>query len=185
MRTIEEIKEKLFKVNENDLTSHINSKISYKDYCMLYEFYKLEHPNNMSAYIAKEVIKEKKLKESLVDFGTKSHSLFLGHLPVRSSNYHLTLKELTEDKVKILLKQSKDAMNELNTPTINNYKIQLTEDGNVVSFGCTKFYSPFFPLLANLDHFSPNRNIKSITLDSGVEISIEEIKKVEEYLNEK
>lgn len=78
---------------------------------------------------------------------------------------------------------------------INGYEMQV--DGDIVSFGCAKFNKEWFKVLK--DHINDlgigsyqdrfdrtnmrnwthtNRAIKSITLDSGVELTIEDLEKI-------
>ncbi len=74
-----------------------------------------------------------------------------------------------------------------NKITLNGYDMK--QDGDIISFGCAKFdYRWFEKVLNNLDAANNrekssawrkgNRKIKSITLDSGVEISIEKLKEI-------
>jgi len=72
-------------------------------------------------------------------------------------------------------------------PKINGYKLEEI-DAFKVQFGCAKFYKRDLQMLEetcrefgdDVEHF---RGIKSITLDSGVEITIEELKEVVDYLD--
>lgn len=73
------------------------------------------------------------------------------------------------------------------TLTINGQEMKV--DGDIISFGCAKFHKRQFDgLLARLDSFnqyneSSNRKIVSIKLDSGVELTIEDLNKVVNKLN--
>lgn len=79
------------------------------------------------------------------------------------------------------------------TVTINGYDMK--QEGDVITFGCAKFHKHFFlnlkgvtdqcnglPNELNIKHrgieIDNNRKIKSITLDSGVEITVEDLKKI-------
>ena len=66
--------------------------------------------------------------------------------------------------------------------TINRH--EMTVDGNIISFGCAKFHKAQFMTLDNFNDCYPcsNRKIKSITLDSGVTLTIEDITKILERL---
>lgn len=71
-------------------------------------------------------------------------------------------------------------------PTINGHEMEI--DGDIVKFGCAKFEKGFFDnarqSINNLNEiytFS-NRTIKSITLDSGVEITIEQLTEIVEHI---
>jgi len=75
-------------------------------------------------------------------------------------------------------------------PKINGYEMEI--DGKNGSFGCAKFHKTWFQNLHSqitkrnnqVDSFEySNRKIKSFTLDSGVEITLEQLKEIVEYLN--
>lgn len=72
---------------------------------------------------------------------------------------------------------------------INGYKMK--QDGDIISFGCARFtkdqlkghlkelsYYKFFGKNSEGENIWGNRTIKSITLDSGVEITIEQLKQI-------
>ena len=70
---------------------------------------------------------------------------------------------------------------------VNRYEME--QDGDVVNFGCARFYKRFFDDVYESikyqncsDNYGvedlQNRNIKSITLDSGVEITVEQLKEI-------
>lgn len=66
---------------------------------------------------------------------------------------------------------------------INGYEME--QDGDIISFGCAKFskfqlnsYIEFFKRDAQAWGVRSNRTIKSITLDSGVEITIEQLEQI-------
>ena len=74
-------------------------------------------------------------------------------------------------------------------PKINGYEMEV--EGNEIKFGCAKFYRGQMQDCSTIVNsfncggykdFS-NREIKSITLDSGVEITVGELKEVVDYLN--
>ena len=66
--------------------------------------------------------------------------------------------------------------------TINGH--EMTVEGDIISFGCAKFNVNQFRSIEafNNFHISSNRKIKSITLDSGVTLTIEDITKILERL---
>lgn len=69
---------------------------------------------------------------------------------------------------------------------INGYDMEV--NGNEVKFGCAKFTDKQFKYLKHyLEGFSnfseSNRKINSITLDSGVEITVEQLKQICDELN--
>ena len=73
-------------------------------------------------------------------------------------------------------------------PEINGYQLELieTDRGDVIKFGCAEFHKNFFgDILYCHENYEGmgNRKIKSITLDSGVEITVEQLKEVVDYLN--
>jgi hypothetical protein len=78
-------------------------------------------------------------------------------------------------------------------PKINSYEGFLKDD-YVVYNNCAKFHKRFFEVLNgftksheqyNFNFKEQNRAIKSIKLDSGVEITIEQIKQIYEYIKSK
>lgn len=64
-------------------------------------------------------------------------------------------------------------------PEINNYDGKI--DGNYVKYGCASFNIDTLETIFNNRELSGCRNIKSITLSSGVEITMDEIKQIVEY----
>jgi len=68
----------------------------------------------------------------------------------------------------------------LELPVINGYKGEKISD-TCVKYGCATFSIPILKNLVQFELLSGDRKIKSITLDSGVEITIEQIKEIVEY----
>ncbi len=72
-------------------------------------------------------------------------------------------------------------------PKINGYDGKV--EGNQIVYGssCAKFIPKFFQDLENLNKehttLGGNRTIKSIKLNSGVEITMEQVKEIVEFLN--
>ena len=72
---------------------------------------------------------------------------------------------------------------QIQLPTIDGYR-GYYENG-IIKYGCAKFSKMFFEHLNSTNSHLGNRTIKSIKLSSDVEISIEEIKQIVEYINKK
>lgn len=70
-----------------------------------------------------------------------------------------------------------------NLPEINNYKGKL--EGDYVIYGCAKFHKDFFIniLKASESNAGLDRNVSFITLTSGVEIKLEQIKQIVDFIN--
>jgi len=68
-------------------------------------------------------------------------------------------------------------------PTINGYSGSY--ENGIIKYGCAEFSKMFFEHLNSTNSHLGNRTIKSIKLSSDVEISIEEIKQIVEYINKK
>ena len=68
-------------------------------------------------------------------------------------------------------------------PTINSY--QGSYENGIIKYGCAEFSKMFFEHLNSTNSHLGNRTIKSIKLSSDVEITIEEIKQIVEYINKK
>lgn len=72
-------------------------------------------------------------------------------------------------------------------PKINTYEGKLEGDYVIYGSNCAKFHKQFFKDLQQLvihNHNSAqNRTIKSIKLDSGVEITMDEVKQIVNYIN--
>lgn len=86
----------------------------------------------------------------------------------------------------IIFKDGKWATIVENKLTINGYVME-TED-NMVIFGCARFHRDFFTRLLSVYEVDSawrdmNRNIKSITLDSGVTITVDELTKIVKQIN--
>lgn len=73
--------------------------------------------------------------------------------------------------------------NTIKLPIINKYKGEF--DGEYITYGCAKFHKEFFQKLYTINNYnkSGNRKIKSIKLDSEVEITMEEVEQIVKYLN--
>ena len=70
-------------------------------------------------------------------------------------------------------------------PKINGYDGKMDGDYIVYGSNCAKFHKDFFTDLVHLKPQGQNRAIKSITLDSGVTITMEQINKIVDYINSK
>lgn len=70
-------------------------------------------------------------------------------------------------------------------PTINGYSGKMEGDFIIYGSNCAKFHKDFFIDLSSIYNLDGNRYLKSIKLSSDVEISIEEIKQIVEYINNK
>lgn len=68
-------------------------------------------------------------------------------------------------------------------PTINGYSGSYKN--GIIKYGCAEFSKMFFEHLNSTSSHIGNRTIKSIKLSSDVEITIEEIKQIVEYINKK
>jgi hypothetical protein len=67
-------------------------------------------------------------------------------------------------------------------PEINGHKMEV--EGPNVKFGCAEFSAKSLRHLhSSVKYFGGNRSIKSVTLDSGVTITAEQINEIVEYLN--
>ena len=103
-------------------------------------------------------------------------------------------EESKQDKVDRLKKELEEAEKALDKPPfVSGYEMKIVDDKiyDVVAFGCARIPYRFF---RDIDCLSSgmktsenllvcNRSIKSITLDSGVEISIEKCEEIVEYYN--
>jgi len=72
---------------------------------------------------------------------------------------------------------------QIQLPTINGYTGSY--ENGIIKYGCAEFTKMFFEHLNSTNSHLGNRTIKSIKLSSDVEISIEEIKQIVEYINKK
>lgn len=72
---------------------------------------------------------------------------------------------------------------QIQLPTINGYSGSY--ENGIIKYGCAEFSKMFFEHLNSTNSHLGNRTIKSIKLSSDVEISIEEIKQIVEYINKK
>ncbi len=72
---------------------------------------------------------------------------------------------------------------QIQLPTIDGY--QGSYENGIIKYGCAEFSKMFFEHLNSTSSHIGNRTIKSIKLSSDVEISIEEIKQIVEYINKK
>lgn len=72
---------------------------------------------------------------------------------------------------------------QIQLPTINGY--QGSYKSGIIKYGCAEFSKMFFEHLNSTNSHLGNRTIKSIKLSSDVEITIEEIKQIVEYINKK
>lgn len=72
---------------------------------------------------------------------------------------------------------------QIQLPTINGYSGSY--ENGIIKYGCAEFSKMFFEHLNSTNSHLGNRTIKSIKLSSDVEISIEEIKQIVEYINNK
>lgn len=70
-------------------------------------------------------------------------------------------------------------------PKINGYEGKMDGDYIIYGSNCAKFHKDFFTDLVHLKPQGQNRAIKSITLDSGVTITMEQINKIVDYINSK
>lgn len=115
-------------------------------------------------------------------------------LKVNGDKIHLTLFYCLDSGDGFLFKDGKWAeIIEESKVTLNGYDMEV--EGDVVKFGCAKFYKEFFRrTLKNIrdlncaDSFGSsnedlqNKTIKSIKLDSGVEITVEKLKEIVDAL---
>lgn len=110
------------------------------------------------------------------------------------ADYNDFNKESKQDTVDRLKKELEEAEKALDKPpVVNGYELKILESEigcNTIGFGCAKIHSDFFTdinfLNSDMETASSlicNRSIKSITLNSGVEISIEQCKEIKEYFN--
>ena len=72
---------------------------------------------------------------------------------------------------------------QIQLPTIDGY--QGSYENGIIKYGCAEFSKMFFQHLNSTNSHLGNRTIKSIKLSSDVEITIEEIKQIVEYINKK
>jgi len=72
---------------------------------------------------------------------------------------------------------------QIQLPTINGYSGSY--ENGIIKYGCAEFSKMFFEHLNSTNSHLGNRTIKSIKLSSNVEITIEEIKQIVEYINKK
>ena len=110
------------------------------------------------------------------------------------ADYNDCNKESKQDTVDRLKKELEEAQKALyKTPVVNGYGMKIVDNKmfEVIAFGCARIPYRFFK---DIDCLSSgmktsenllvcNRSIKSITLDSGVEISIEQCEEIVEYFN--
>jgi len=109
------------------------------------------------------------------------------------ADYNDCNKESKQDTVDRLKKELEEAQKALDKrPVVNGYKMKTADytGVDVAIFGCARIPYRFFKdidfLNSDMKTAEPsvcNRSIKSITLDSGVEISAEQCEEVLEYFN--
>jgi hypothetical protein len=70
-------------------------------------------------------------------------------------------------------------------PKINGYEGKVENEFVVYGNNCAKFHKQFFKNLSTVNEGNNwgNRKVKSIKLDSGVEITIEQVKQIVDFLN--
>ena len=70
-------------------------------------------------------------------------------------------------------------------PKINNYEGKLVnkQDCVYVQYGCAEFHKTFFKDLLGLNDYKGSRKIYSVKLNSGVEITMDEVKQIVDFLN--
>lgn len=74
---------------------------------------------------------------------------------------------------------------QIQLPTINGYTGKMEDDFIIYGSNCARFHKDFFIDLSSIYNLDGNRCLKSIKLSSDVEITIEEIKQIVEYINNK
>ena len=69
-------------------------------------------------------------------------------------------------------------------PEINGYKGEITQISGIVKYGCAQLSSKGIESFLKNRDIGVNREINSITLDSGVEITIEQLQQIADYFKD-
>lgn len=154
------------------------------------EFSQLDFEDDKEKTMEKEVIGYKLVKQEYKEVAMKITNCsdeIVWDNNLKSYGYLFSQGSVHSDKLKeagvLDLWFEPVYASQIQLPTIDGYR-GYYEKG-IIKYGCAKFSKMFFEHLNSTNSHLGNRTIKSIKLSSDVEISIEEIKQIVEYINKK